>query len=229
MDSQNLIRHEMNITESAVQKQYDNLAKNYDWRWRRYLTDTLSFLVDWANVSSTAVVLDVGCGTGELARLLLEQNPHQTIVGIDISELMLVQARQKLRNFEQVTFEQASASALPISDNTFEVVVSANAFHYFPEPEKALAEMRRVLKPGGEIVILDWCKDFLVCQICDLLLQRLDPAHQQCYTEAELHGLLKTAGFRIAQARRIRFGLIWGLMAAIGTKDSDESISLKMH
>ena len=218
----------MSTTESAVQKQYDNLAKTYDWRWRRYLTDTLSFLVDWANVSSAAAVLDVGCGTGELARLLLEQNPHQAIVGIDISEEMLVQARQKLRNVEQVTFEQASASALPIPDNTFEVVVSANAFHYFPEPKEALAEMRRVLKPDGKIVILDWCKDFLVCQICDWVLQRLDPAHQQCYTEAELHDLLKTAGFRIDRARRIRFGLMWGLMAVIG-KDSDEPISLKMH
>ena len=218
----------MNITESAVQKQYDNLAKIYDWRWRQYLTDTLSFLVNWANVSSAAAVLDVGCGTGELARLLLEQNPHQAIVGIDISEEMLVQARQKLRNVEQVTFEQASASALPIPDNTFEVVVSANAFHYFPEPKEALAEMRRVLKPDGKIVILDWCKDFLVCQICDWVLQRLDPAHQQCYTEAELHDLLKTAGFRIDRARRIRFGLMWGLMAVIG-KDSDEPISLKMH
>ena len=218
----------MNITESAVQKQYDNLAKIYDWRWRQYLTDTLSFLVNWANVSSAAAVLDVGCGTGELARLLLEKNPHQAIVGIDISEEMLVQARQKLRNVERVTFEQASASALPIPDNTFEVVVSANAFHYFPEPEKALAEMRRVLKPDGKIVILDWCKDFLVCQICDWVLQRLDPAHQQCYTEAELHDLLKAAGFRIGRARRIRFGLMWGLMAVIG-KDSDEPISLKMH
>ena len=219
----------MSITESAVQMQYDGLAKVYDWRWRRYLTNTLSFLVDWANVASTAAVLDVGCGTGELARLLLEQNPHQAIVGIDISEEMLVQARQKLRNVEQVTFEQASASALPIPDNTFEVVVSANAFHYFPEPEAALAEMRRVLKPDGKIVILDWCKDFLVCRICDWVLKRLDPAHQQCYTETELHGLLKTAGFRVGQARRIRFGLIWGLMAVIGTKDFDKSISPKMH
>ena len=219
----------MNTTESTVQAQYDNLAKSYDWRWRRYIANTLVFLRDWANITPSSVVVDVGCGTGELARLLLEKNPHQVIIGFDISEKMLAHAKQKLKHFDQVRFEQASASALPIPDNAFEVVVSANAFHYFPEPEKALAEIRRVLKPGGEIVILDWCKDFLVCRICDWVLRWIDPAHQQCYTEAKLHDLLKTTGFRISRTQRIRFGLVWGLMATIGTKNFEEPISLKMH
>ncbi|MEO0378596.1 MAG: methyltransferase domain-containing protein, partial [Cyanobacteria bacterium P01_A01_bin.17] len=200
----------MNITESTVQKQYDNLAKIYDWRWRRYLTNTLSFLVDWADVSAAATVLDVGCGTGELERLLAEKNPHQTIIGVDISKQMILQAKKKLEHSDRVRFEQASASSLPASDNDFDMAISASAFHYFPEPERALAELRRVLRSGGEVVILDWCKDFLVCRICDWVLQRLDPAHQQCYTEAELHDLLKAAGFRIERSRRIRFGLVWG-------------------
>jgi ubiquinone/menaquinone biosynthesis C-methylase UbiE len=93
------------------------------------------------------------------------------------------------------------------------VVVSANAFHYFEQPQVALTEMKRVLKPNGKIVILDWNKDYLVCRICDLILQVFDPAHQQCYTQEELHQLLLSAEFKIYRATKVRFGVIWGLMA----------------
>lgn len=76
--------------ESAIQRQYDNVAQGYDLRWRRYLSDTLTFLKEWANIPPAATVLDVACGTGELVRLLLQDHPNQVITGIDISEQMVV-------------------------------------------------------------------------------------------------------------------------------------------
>jgi ubiquinone/menaquinone biosynthesis C-methylase UbiE len=91
--------------------------------------------------------------------------------------------------------------------------LSANAFHYFDRPQVALSEIKRVLKPNGKVIILDWNKDYLVCKICDWLLQIFDPAHQQCYTQAELHQLLVSADFKICRATRVRLGIIWGLMA----------------
>jgi len=203
----------MHPHERTTQAQYNQLAHIYDWRWGRYIAKTLSFFQAWANIPTTAAVLDVACGTGALERLLLNDNPAQTIVGVDISEQMLTQAQQKLSGYDTVSFQQAIASQLPFPDQSFDVVVSANAFHYFPEPELALKEMKRVLKPGGQLMILDWCKDFLLCRICDWALKRLDPAYQQCYTEAELHGLLKAAGFRIDRTQRVRFDVVWGLMA----------------
>lgn len=203
----------MHPHESTIQAQYNQLAHIYDWRWGRYLSNTLSFFNAWADIPPAAAVLDIACGTGELERLLLNNNPARTIVGVDLSEQMLAQARQKLSAYGNVTFQQATASQLPFPDQGFDVVVSANAFHYFPEPEQALMEMQRVLKPGGRLVLLDWCKDFLLCRLCDWVLQRLDPAYQQCYTEAELHGLLNAAGFCIDRSQRVRFDLVWGLMA----------------
>jgi ubiquinone/menaquinone biosynthesis C-methylase UbiE len=203
----------MHPHESTIQEQYNQLAHIYDWRWQRYITNTLSFFKAWAEIPPAAAILDVACGTGELERLLLNDNPDQTIVGVDLSEQMLSQARQKLSGYSNVSFQQAAASQLPFSDQSFDVVVSANAFHYFPGPEMALKEMKRVLKPGGTVVMLDWCKDFLLCQVYDWVLKRLDPAYQQCYTEAELQGLLKAAGFRIDRTQRIRLDVVWGLMA----------------
>ena len=203
----------MHPHESTIQEQYNRLAHIYDWRWGRYTSNTLSFFKAWAEIPIAAVVLDIACGTGELERLLLNDDPNRAIVGVDISEQMLAQARQKLSGYANLSFQQAIASQLPFPDQSFDIVVSANALHYFPEPEMALKEIKRVLKPQGSVVILDWCKDFLLCRVGDWILKRLDSAYQQCYTEAELHDLLNDAGFHIARVQRVRFDVVWGLMA----------------
>lgn len=208
------------MTEAQVRKQYNHLATRYDQRWSGYVSNTLSFLRTWAQIAPTEQVLDVACGTGEFERLILKENPSQNMVGVDISEEMLAIAQQKLQPYPNVRFQRVSVSALPFSDASFDTVISANAFHYFDDPNIALQEMKRVLKPHGNLIILDWCKDFLVCWICDWVLQRVDPAHQQCYTQAEFHRLLTRAGFRIQQSSTVQFGFIWGLMVATATPHS---------
>ena len=200
--------------ETTVRKQYNQLAAVYDLRWRDYIVNTLSFLKSWVEISPTDTVLDIACGTGEFERLLLTEYSSQQIVGIDISEKMLAIAKLKCSAYPQVSFQTASASSLPFDSNSFDVIVSANSFHYFDEPLAALKEMRRVLKPDGKVIILDWCKDYLVCQICDLVLKVFDPAYKQCYTQNEFHGLLKDANFAVCRATKIRFGVVWGLMVA---------------
>ena len=201
------------MNEVKVQIQYDRLANIYDLRWRNYIINTLTFLHNWEQIEPQERILDVACGTGEFERLLLDKNPTQKIMGIDISEKMLSVAREKCRAYSNVEFHKASVHSLPFASHSFDVVVSANAFHYFDEPQVALTEMKRVLKPNGRIVILDWSKDYLVCRVCDWILQIFDPTHQQCYTQAELHQLLVSAQFDLHRATKVRFGVIWGLMA----------------
>jgi ubiquinone/menaquinone biosynthesis C-methylase UbiE len=199
--------------ETLVQQQYDRLATIYDQRWQYYITNTLTFLVNWAQVAPTEMVLDVACGTGELERLLIARQAQQVITGVDFAPQMVAIAQQKCADHPTVTFQAASATALPWRQPEFDVVLCANAFHYFDRPEQVLAEMQRVLQSQGRVVILDWCRDFLVCRVCDWILGWFDPAHKRCYTEAELHALLTGAGYRIPRSQRVRFGLIWGLMA----------------
>ncbi|NJM67888.1 MAG: methyltransferase domain-containing protein [Acaryochloris sp. RU_4_1] len=202
------------MTEAKVRQQYNRFAAVYDQRWHRYVTNTLEFLKTWVQISPTERVLDIACGTGEFERMILAEYSKQEIMGVDISEQMLAIAQQKIHAFPNVSFQTANASALPFADNSFDVVVSANAFHYFDDPAVALQEMKRVLKPMGRVVILDWCKDFVVCQIYDVFLKFFDPAYRQCYRQAEFHQLLTTTGFRIEGAQKVRFGWIWGLMIA---------------
>ncbi|MEH2264614.1 class I SAM-dependent methyltransferase [Nostoc sp.] len=208
------------MTEIKVRQQYDKLATIYDQRWNSYIVNTLSFLKDWAQISPSMTVLDVACGTGEFEWLLLTENPTQHITGVDISEKMLLVAQQKLKEYPYISFHTASASALPFENNSFDIVVSGNSFHYFDDPNAALIEIKRVLKPDGTVIILDWCKDYLLCRVCDFILKLVDPAYKQCYTQSEFHSLLKSAQFDIKRATKFQFGVVWGMMIATVTPQS---------
>ncbi|MGF1522832.1 MAG: class I SAM-dependent methyltransferase [Leptolyngbyaceae cyanobacterium] len=205
--------------EILVKQQYDRLADIYDQRWQFYITNTLAFLLDWARITPQESVLDVACGTGEFEHLLTAQRPQQCIVGVDFAPKMLAIAQQKCKNAFNTWFQEASAAALPWQTPQFDVVVCANAFHYFDQPDVVLAEMQRVLNLNGRVLILDWCRDFLVCRVCDWVLGWLDPAHKRCYSEVELHTFLTATGYKIQRSQRVRFGLIWGLMAVEGVKE----------
>ena len=146
-------------------------------------------------------------------RLLLEQNPRQQITGVDISPAMLEAAKTKLEIYPQVNLHNASVTSLLFDSQSFDLAICANAFHYFASPQLALAEMKRVLKPNGRVIILDWCRDYWVLKICDLLFKFIDPAYQQCYTQKESEQLLKTTGFDVVKDSKVHFGFIWELIA----------------
>ena len=205
------------MKENPVREQYNKKAKIYDRRWQGYLHKTLSFIKAWEKISPSETVLDVACGTGELERLLLLDNPQQRITGVDISEEMLKVAQQKLSEFSQVSWKVAGSSELSLCNSCFDVVICANSFHYFEDPQGSLKEIQRVLKPNGRVIILDWCKDYWVVWILDAVLQAFDSAHQQSYTQDEFHNLLTTAGFQINRATKFSYGIIWQFMVAEAT------------
>jgi ubiquinone/menaquinone biosynthesis C-methylase UbiE len=95
-------------------------------------------------------VLDVGCGTGLLAARLRRELPRVRVVGCDFSHGMLAHAA---RRSDPAALVQATALALPFADARFDAVVSTEAFHWFPDPVRALREFRRVLAPGGRILV----------------------------------------------------------------------------
>ena len=212
-------RESISKSESAVRQEYNRLALIYDRRWQNYISKSLSFLLDFADFSTDTSILDVACGTGELAKLLLEKNPQQQITGVDISESMLEIARNKLDIYSNVSLYRASVTSLPFDNDSFDLVTCANAFHYFENPELTLIEMKRVLKPKGEIIILDWCRDYWVLKLCDLVFRSIDPAYQRCYTQKELEQLLVNSGFNLEKNSKVRFGSIWELIIVEGESD----------
>jgi SAM-dependent methyltransferase len=99
-------------------------------------------------------VLDVGCGTGWLARLIAEQIPEGRVVGTDISDEMIRRARQNNVELDNAMFVTGEAEELPWDANFFTRAISVESAYYWPEPRRALREIFRVLREGGSAWIL---------------------------------------------------------------------------
>ncbi len=103
-------------------------------------------------VEADSRVLDVGCGSGWATRLLADYAVSGRVTGIDISDEMARLARASSANHGNVDFEVASAEQLPFETNEFTHAFSMESLYYYRNIPKALAEIQRVLKPGGLFV-----------------------------------------------------------------------------
>ncbi|CAN5507103.1 MAG: methyltransferase domain-containing protein [Nocardioidaceae bacterium] len=102
-------------------------------------------------------LLDVGCGTGEDTRTLAAHvGPTGSVIGVDPSETMLEEARRRTghRNM-QVEFRRGDATDLALDDGSVDGCRCERVFQHLPEPERAMAELVRVTRPGGRIVVID--------------------------------------------------------------------------
>lgn len=104
-------------------------------------------------------VLDLGCGSGWASRLLARlvgDGPEGfgQVVGLDISDEMVRLARASSKDFENVLYVQGSAAKIPWEENFFDKVLSVESFYYYPDQDRALMELFRVLAPKGRLFIL---------------------------------------------------------------------------
>lgn len=155
-------------------------ASAYEQRWARYLDATLSQAVVLVAPQPGEQILDVGCGTGLLAAKLIEREPRCRVTGVDSDPGMLAVATQRHRDDQRVHLEQADAHTLPFTPGQFDCAISTSAFHYFLFPDQALAEMIRMVKPQGRIVIVDWCADFLTMRFVTLWLRLSEASPLAC-------------------------------------------------
>ena len=112
--------------------------------------------IDLMNVQSGDCVLDVGCGGGMAVKLLSDRAPAGFVAGVDYSEEMVRQATRRNDGRVQqgqVAIELGNAMALPYRDASFDKACAIETFYFWPDPVRGLREVRRVLKPGGQIAI----------------------------------------------------------------------------
>ena len=119
-------------------------------RWSRAVRD--KFLA-WLDPKTGARWLDVGCGTGAFSELILRRCAPAAIAGIDPSREQIDYVRNLIPGHR---FEVADAAAMPFDANSFDIVASALVLHFVPDRAKALAEMKRVLRPGGLVGGYTW-------------------------------------------------------------------------
>jgi ubiquinone/menaquinone biosynthesis C-methylase UbiE len=107
-------------------------------------------------------VLDVGCGTGEDVRTIAGRAPDVSATGIDASEDKIREARARTLGLPRpVDFRVGDAYAIPFEDETFDACRADRVFHHLVDPSKALAEMVRVTRSGGRVVVCDTDYDSL--------------------------------------------------------------------
>lgn len=104
---------------------------------------------------NAAVVLDVGCGTGAVTRALVDVRGVGEVIGLDPSPIFVEKARELARALPQVTFRAGDGRALPFPDAFFDLVVFHTTLCHVPDPEKALLEAHRVLRPSGWLAVFD--------------------------------------------------------------------------
>lgn len=196
--------------DQAVLEEYASLAPAYDDRWSFYVWATLSETLKRMALRDSDRVLDVGCGTSSLFEMISAKYPSAGLVGVDLCAEMLGVARKKMNR--HASHFAARANGLPFRSGSFDVVVSCNAFHYFHEPEECLAEFARVLRPGGRLIITDWCDDYISCRACDLFLRLTNRAHFKMYGCEELRRITQSAGFENVRIDSFKINWLWGLM-----------------
>jgi ubiquinone/menaquinone biosynthesis C-methylase UbiE len=157
-------------------------------------------------IDPTLRVLDVGCGPGDLS-IRISLQCHE-LWGVDVTPEMIQIAEKKVASeLANVYFQQADARDLPFENYSFDTVMSVNALQTMSQPEMALTEMNRVLKPGGELLLITYCYgDSSLSDNESLINWAVKYGAQpvwQNFKFAQLVDLLRTNGFEVVEADRI--------------------------
>jgi ubiquinone/menaquinone biosynthesis C-methylase UbiE len=150
-------------------------------------------LVELCQPAPEARVLDVACGPGFLTMAFAGR--CREVVGLDATDAMLSMARSEAekRGMGNVRFEKGIATELPFTSASFDIVSCRAAFHHFPNPGLVLAEMSRVIKTCGKILIADTVtsEDPMEADMHNEIERLCDPTHVKALTATELRNLLR--------------------------------------
>jgi arsenite methyltransferase len=151
-------------------------------------------------LAATDNVLDVGCGSGWLARRVAKIVPEGRVVGIDVSDEMIRVARRTSLDFENILYATGEVGEIPWEANFFNHAISVESAYYWPEPMAGIREIFRVLRPGGVAwILINYYWDNPHCHQWGPLLA----VPTQLLLAEEWAELFGTAGFKCVEHERI--------------------------
>lgn len=207
---------------------WDRYSRKYDASLRWMLGRPLPRLVELASeaVRGKRRVLEVAAGTGIVTAAIARSS--ETVVATDYAAGMVDVLTERIGNLglSNVTCEQADIYALPFAEGEFDAVVAANVLHLVPDLPAALTAMRRVLQPGGKIVVPTFCHDETkVSGFVSRLLAISGFPGQRRFTVRSLNDALEGNGVQISRAETlaglIPVGYVEGVFASPETPHSN--------
>ena len=140
-----------------------------------FTTPVAGHLVNFAKVTGGQTILDVGTGTGVVA--ITARRMGAKVTGLDLTPALLAQAKDSaaVAGFEDIVWKEGDAEVLPYTDASFDVVLSQFGHMFAPRPEVAMAEMLRVLKPGGMVAFATWPGEQLIGRLFSLNAKYVPP------------------------------------------------------
>ncbi|MCP2324321.1 ubiquinone/menaquinone biosynthesis C-methylase UbiE [Hamadaea flava] len=198
----------MDETPTARQKRvWDRSAPSYDRQIQLFERIWFTGAREWLGERASGRVLEVAIGTG---RNLPHYRPGVTVTGIELSPEMLAYARRRAADLGMpADLREGDAEHLPFDDDSFDTVVCAFSLCTIPRPAAAVAEMRRVLRPGGDLLLVDHIgSTWPPIRAGQWLLERLTiRAAGEHFTRRQLP-LVRQAGFDVVEAERLKAGSI---------------------
>lgn len=186
--------------------EFEKWALSYDRSWLNELVFFPSIracqraIRDWqlARGPRPFRMLDVGCGTGSLLSIISRDPLAEQLVGLDYAEEMVRRAGAKFaaaENPERLLAVRGDAERLPFADCAFDVVTCCNSFHHYPHQPEAVAGFRRVLAPGGMLVLIDGFRDNVIGWIVFDVMVALAEGHVHHASWSSIRQMIQAAGF----------------------------------
>ncbi|AOR24457.1 class I SAM-dependent methyltransferase [Clostridium taeniosporum] len=147
-------------------------------------------------------LLDVGCGTGNIL-MKLSKNTNIELSGLDISEKMIEVARRNIGT--KAELKVGDSEFMPWKNKTFDVILCNASFHHYPNPEKVLMEMRRLLKSSGTLIIGDPTAPLFIRQVLNLLCKNSSGGDYRIYNKNAIKKLLNKYGFNTFDFKKINY------------------------
>jgi ubiquinone/menaquinone biosynthesis C-methylase UbiE len=195
----------MAYCSAAAKQEFDSWSHRYDRDWLQvfFFGPSHRMLLEHLSASEERI-LDIGCGTGLFASQVLKSFPQSQVWGMDLSDGMLRQCWQRCQDATgRFHLVQGDSSRLPFRDDAFDVVTCTHSFHHYPCQERVIAEMYRVLKPDGRLLIIDGDCDRLWGHLLFDILVVLVEGPVKHLTSAAFRNLYGAAGFaQVSQHRR---------------------------
>jgi ubiquinone/menaquinone biosynthesis C-methylase UbiE len=187
--------------DEAVRERFAKTAERVAERERRQRETLRERLARFLEPSGDERVLDSGTGTGALAFALAPL--VREVVGVDLVPELLDLAREQAADFPNVTFVESDAAHLPFPSGSFDVAASLRTLHHVARPELVVAELVRVTRPGGRVLVIDQIApvDPLAAVELNRFEHARDPSHTRALADVDLRGLFEANGLVLRQTR----------------------------